>query len=117
MVIGSNYQSEIEYYYSVVTLAKTEVTDNPISLIYSIDVANVDGDVGYLHLFDADADNVTVATTVADIIILVPILQPRHLVFPKPIRFGTGFTLCASDAVAATGAHNLNVIIGYTSGS
>ena len=109
MGIGANYQSEIDYYYSVVTLAKTEVTDNPISLIYSIDVANIDGDVGYLHLFDA--------TTVADIIILVPILHPRHIVFPKPIRFGTGFTLCASDAVAATGAHNLNVVIGYTSGS
>ena len=34
MGIGANYQSEIDYYYSVVTLAKTEVTDNPISLQY-----------------------------------------------------------------------------------
>lgn len=95
---------------------KVEVTDNPDCLVFGFNIANLTAAVAYLQVFDLDADNVTVGTTVANYVLAVAAAPGvRDVPFPKPIQHSTGFTIASTTtATGATGA-NQDVAIVYVS--
>lgn len=105
MALSSMTHDSVKTYNGSVTGTAIEVTDNSNALIYSITLLNTTAALAYFQVFDADSANVTVGTTTPTFVIGVAASGTVHCVFPKPIRFTTGFTIASTTARAdATGA-------------
>lgn len=105
--------SAANVYSATVTGAKAEVTDDPNSLIFSIHIANGTGATAYLQVFDLDADNVTVGTTAPTYSLAVPTLETADIVFGKPIKHITGFTIASTTTRAGSTSASQDVTIVY----
>jgi hypothetical protein len=100
-------------YNAQVTGTKAEVTDNPNSDIWMIDITNTTAAAAYLQIFDADADNVTVGTTTPTFTIGLAANQSKNIVLPKPIRLATGFTVASTTTRTGAVSAAQEVTIAY----
>lgn len=105
--------SVAKVYNGSVSNTKIEVTDNTNILIHSITLLNATAAEAYLQLFDADADDVTLASTTPNFHIGCDATSEIHCEFPKPIHFTTGFTIASTDARKGNSAAVQEVTITY----
>jgi len=98
MAIKTNRPMVSKVFNATVNATKAEVDDNAGALIHSITVLNATAAEAFLQVFDADADDVTVGTTVRDFVIGCDAVQQLHCAFPVPIHFTTGFTIASTTA-------------------
>ena len=96
MALSANTHDSTKVYNASVNATAAEVTNNPNVLIYGIALFNTTGAAAYLQIFDADADDVTVGTTVPTASIGNAIGAAFSVEFSKPIRFTTGLTIAST---------------------
>ena len=95
MPLSPNDCQVCSVYGGTVSNTKVEVTDNVDVLLYGFHIQNTTAAVAYLQVFDKDADDVTVGTTVPDYVIGVAANNQCDIVFQKPKRHSTGFTIAS----------------------
>ena len=113
MSLGAHDHDSTKVFNASVNATKQEVTDNPNSLIYSISLLNATAAEAYLQVFDADADSVTVGSTAPTFVLGVDQTRDQHFVFPKPIKFTTGFTVASTTTRAGSSNAVQEVAITY----
>lgn len=96
MALGTHDHDSTLTFNASVNATKREVTDNPESLIYTITLLNATAAEAYFQVFDADADDVTVGTTVSKFVIGVEAGSELPVEFPKPVRLKNGFTVAST---------------------
>src|SRR3972149_3110184 len=112
----SNYAiSESTVYSDTVGGTKVEVSDNPNVLIYAFHLLNTTAAAAYLQVFDADSDNVTVGTTVADYVFGLSANGMATIMLPKPKRHSVGFTVAGTTTATGNTGANIQTVISYVS--
>jgi len=113
--IGARDTDSTQVYNAAVSGTKLEVTDNPNVLVYSFHILNTTAAAAFLQVFDKDADNVTVGTTVADYVIAVAASGTREITYCKPIRHTVGLTVTSTTTRGGSTGASQEVTITYNS--
>lgn len=115
-IIGSTFASAataatgtVTYYDSDLDETKIEVTDNPTSVIYSIQAFNTTDAPLFLQLWDLDADSVTVGATAPTNQYVIPGNADSDgagfvIQFNPPKKYTTGFTVACTTNSEGSGA-------------
>ena len=103
------------YYNGSVSSTNLTVNASP-TLIQTISVLNATSAEAYLFLYDLAIGDVTVGTTVPNLIFGVESGGNPHYVFPKPIYFKTGLVVASATARDGNSAAIQEVSITYAAG-
>ena len=108
--------SVLDSYYNA-SVSNTNLTVNASpTLIQSISVLNATSAEAYLQLFDLAIGDVTVGTTVPNLVFGVEAGGNPHYLFPKPIYFKTGLVVASTTARVGDSAAIQEVSITYAAG-
>ena len=108
--------SVLDSYYNA-SVSNTNLTVNAApTLIQSISVLNATSAEAYLQLFDLAIGDVTVGTTVTNLVFGVEAGGNPHYVFPKPLYFKTGLVVASTTARVGDSAAIQEVSITYAAG-